>query len=222
MNENTSLRPATLSALKEYEELELSLLASLQQPKAPSSYQQQAPGDILRKIIIVDERLQRLVDEVELHQETQTKLDATLQQIEQHNVMILSLVRRLQSAQHTLQAILSDAGDKVLNSRRAGEEPLDYKSLISYARRVANTTSAPPTGTNMPPIPQDADMKLSRLFWSPEDLLNGRPEAEPGLMGAVPSNLMDVDTLDEEEQPIHGASSSGGLATAGDLLDLDL
>ena len=139
---------------------------------------------------------------VVLHQEVQSKLDHTLQQIEQHNVMILALVRRIQSAQHTLQSVLSDADDKLAISRRAGEgsespracfldlamftdthhiEPLDYKNLLSYARRVANTTSAPPTGTQMPPIPQDADMKMSRLFWKTEDLINGKEELQaPG------------------------------------------
>ena len=67
-----SLKAATLSALKEYEELELALLSSLQhhhvhgQPVTSSARKIEAPGDIVNLIITLDAQLQKLFDESKL------------------------------------------------------------------------------------------------------------------------------------------------------------
>ncbi|TPX39378.1 hypothetical protein SeMB42_g05513 [Synchytrium endobioticum] len=223
----TSLRSCTLSVLKEYEESGLALLASLQlhchRRATPSTRRVEPPEDIINRMIATDHKLQMLFNQVVMHQETQSKLDTTLQQIEQHNVIILSLVRRLQSAQNTLDTILSDAGDKLATLKRASQDPLDYKSIISYARRVANRTSGPPSGPGLPPIPQEVDLKASRLFWSPHDLIDGKEEPNgPGVASQL-SNAMDVDAAQEEDvrTPMsddHGVSH----VSPSDLLDLDL
>ncbi|RUS20444.1 hypothetical protein BC938DRAFT_475565, partial [Jimgerdemannia flammicorona] len=64
------------------------------------------PDDIMRRIVEVDAKLQKAVDQIEDHQSRQRKISEVQEDIRHHNVTILALVSRLQEARGMLEACL--------------------------------------------------------------------------------------------------------------------
>eukprot|EP00833_Pecoramyces_ruminatium_P000922 jgi/Orpsp1_1/1174954/evm.model.c7180000052076.1 len=127
----------------------------------------------IHDIIEIDKCLQIALIGLEEHQYLQKKIEAAQKTSEVYNIALLTLVRKLKSAEDELENVLSNAKIKLKTLKDADKRKIDYKELVSYSQRIAPYTSAPPNWKdtdgfdnipNRPPIPEESMFRLSALY----------------------------------------------------------
>lgn len=140
-----------------------------------------------------------LLNAVKEHQEIRARIKIHEAEYEQLSRQSLSLITTLFDSSHELDQILDVAKGLVVHSERS----IDSKDLLSYAQRVAKHTLS----SNLPPIPQDSQMRQSLLF---QDLVEEGEQMVKEDEGRVGG--MDIDLLEKVEEE----------ELKEELLDLDL
>jgi len=222
ININYSQKSIFNDILQKYSDLIKKLFNSLEglsQGNKPEPSVQTTIHDIIE----IDKCLQVALIGLEEHQYLQKKIEAAQKTSELYNIALLSLVRKLKSAEVELENVLSNAKIKLKNLQDADKRKIDYKELISYSQRIAPYTSAPPNWKdtdgfdnipNRPPIPEESMFRFSALYQNNGNITeDNRNEDEDNDNIIMEENKVNVDSylgLD----PLQGDQES--------LLDLDL
>ncbi|KAG4092708.1 hypothetical protein H8356DRAFT_1702030 [Neocallimastix lanati (nom. inval.)] len=222
INRNYSQKSIFNDILQKYSDLIKKLFNSLEglsQGNKPEPSVQTTIHDIIE----IDKCLQVALIGLEEHQYLQKKIEAAQKTSELYNIALLSLVRKLKSAEVELENVLSNAKIKLKNLQDADKRKIDYKELISYSQRIAPYTSAPPNWKdtdgfdnipNRPPIPEESMFRFSALYQNNGNITeDNRNEDEDNDNIIMEENKVNVDSylgLD----PLQGDQES--------LLDLDL
>ncbi|ORX54176.1 hypothetical protein BCR36DRAFT_322450 [Piromyces finnis] len=170
----------------------------------------------IQDIIEIDKCLQIALNGLEEHQYLQKKIESAQKTSEIYNVALLSLIRKLKSAEEELENVLSNAKIKLKTLKDANQNKLDYKELVSYSQRIATYTSAPPNWKdtdgfynipNRPPIPEESMFRLSALYQNngttTEDTLNDVENADNNMIEDAKVNIgyhLSLDPLPEDVQ----------------------
>jgi len=170
----------------------------------------------IHDIIEIDKCLQIALNGLEEHQYLQKKIEAAQKTSEIYNIALLTLIRKLKSAELELENVLSNAKIKLKSLKDANQRKIDYKELVSYSQRIAPYTSAPPNWKdtdgfdnipNRPPIPEESMFRLSALYQnngnSTEDTFNDAENNDTIMMDDAKVNIgthLSLDPLPEDIQ----------------------
>ncbi|RUS15856.1 vitamin-D-receptor interacting mediator subunit 4-domain-containing protein [Endogone sp. FLAS-F59071] len=102
------------------------------------------PDAIMQRIVDIDAKLQKAVDQIEDHQTLQRKIFEVQEDIRRHNANILALVSRLQEARGMLELCLDSVKQESVAMKQAKDSTVTFTEIISYAAKLSKYTSAPP------------------------------------------------------------------------------
>ncbi|KAJ3051729.1 hypothetical protein HK097_007257 [Rhizophlyctis rosea] len=150
-----------ISLLGEYVTLTKQLFESFERLQQNRPLLAGPPETLLSQIIALDSQLTPFLDKLEHHHNVYQDLKQTRTEIEQHNLAILTLIKRLQTAEQGLEAVLANARDRVQVMRETKQKTLDPAEIIAYAQRISRYTS---------PLPGSRPDEAPKGWYAPHEL----------------------------------------------------